>query len=353
MSIYGLDVLVDRQGKCHLSEINGICSGMSGFKKIYGDSRVLWTVEDMIHDRHGEITVNDGTFLKRKFRKDHPIVNFFLEWFNGHNWDKLYNEHYEPLLVPDHLGKSIDIYKGQDSTVINSVNQVLPHPLVNPFVAEEITGNKFLQCLLLKDTEVGKFLPETKLIGLGTDEIELDEMLEKYKRFVLKPLLESCGEGIKVINREHVKQYMRGYRIKDTSSETKMPLRELLDNLLLTMRLAICPWVIENRATTRDYAFEERIWIAQPFIDTLQFVDDEEVYTSVRAIVCNGKFVDAYMRTGSIPIVNYSRNAAAHEFEREGFPEFCEKVVSVFERECKKYSQDDFRHELYTEHFAA
>ena len=37
MSLYGLDVIVANDGRRFLNEINGICSGMRGFHKVYGD----------------------------------------------------------------------------------------------------------------------------------------------------------------------------------------------------------------------------------------------------------------------------------------------------------------------------
>ena len=109
----------------------------------------------------------------------------------------------------------------------------------------------------------------------------------------------------------------------------------------------------ENHVNLRDYYFEDRVWIVQPFIDTLDLVDDQEMYSSVRAIVCDGKFIDAYMRTNFIPVVNYAKGADSHKFERDGFSELCEKIVLAFETECEKYSEDDFKHELYTKSLVA
>ena len=72
MTLYGLDLMQDQQGKYHLLEINGVLSGMRGFEQIYGDDRVQQKVFQMLEQRYGKITVNDGTYAKLQYKKDHP-----------------------------------------------------------------------------------------------------------------------------------------------------------------------------------------------------------------------------------------------------------------------------------------
>jgi glutathione synthase/RimK-type ligase-like ATP-grasp enzyme len=62
MSLYGLDVLIERDtGKYHINEINGIASGMHGFRQIYGDDRVEKKVYAMLEEKYGPLSVYDGT----------------------------------------------------------------------------------------------------------------------------------------------------------------------------------------------------------------------------------------------------------------------------------------------------
>ena len=91
MSLYGLDVLVEREtDKYYLGEIGGVRSGTKGFKEIYGDSRIERTICDMLLDRYGKVTVNDGTYSRERFRKTHPVINFIWEYWKGESWNELY-----------------------------------------------------------------------------------------------------------------------------------------------------------------------------------------------------------------------------------------------------------------------
>ena|SRR3989344_7337000 len=73
MTLYGLDLARDQQGKYHLLEINGIRSGMKGFEYIYGDNRVEEKVFKMLQKRYGSLTVNDGTYAELQYKKEHPF----------------------------------------------------------------------------------------------------------------------------------------------------------------------------------------------------------------------------------------------------------------------------------------
>ncbi len=70
MSLYGLDFLKDSSGKLHLLEINGVRSGMKGFRSIYGDNRVENEVFSKLEKKYGKITVNYGSVGK------YPCENF-------------------------------------------------------------------------------------------------------------------------------------------------------------------------------------------------------------------------------------------------------------------------------------
>ena len=86
----------------------------------------------------------------------------------------------------------------------------------------------------------------------------------------------------------------------------------------------------------------------QPFIDSRKVIDGRKQYRCVRAIVCNGQFVDAYLRTSTRPKANLSQGADAYPFEQEGFAEFCEEFVSIFEQACAPLDPFTFKKELYT-----
>jgi len=298
MSLFGLDILVEREtGKFYIAEINGIGSGRRGFREIYGDDRVDRKIFDMLVQRYGRLSINTGYYLRERAGE------------NMSTYEILFLDPLGILMLNQefhHGGYNFRVYEDQDSTVLNYVNEILPHPLVNPYVTEEITRSKFLQYLMLRETELAEHIPQSALVGMGViDERELDEMLGKYSTFAVKPLTGSCGKDIGIVHKDHVKDFMKSYIgcelkpfvIHKSGAEPDSSLYESFSELLFSLRMLICPWVIDNRVRQRDFSFEKRIWVAQPFIDTRQTIEGKEMYTSVRAIVCNGKFVDASSRS--------------------------------------------------------
>jgi len=381
MSLYGLDLLVDKEGNNHLLEINGVHSGMSGFKEVYGDSRVEDKVYGMLTEKHGKITVNVGSYLHDKeleeFKKNHPIKAIIKKPFSrlmkvpGMRipalsfmlvLDTITPMYGEKRLIPKNLQNRrhfptgsygwlreqksntkrleypFPLYEGEESTVINVVNEQLPHPLVNSYVQEEISRNKFLQYLILKDTEVGKLLPRSVLVRLGaTDEKELEQILKGASSFIVKPILGSNGMGIQRYSRKETGEKFRG---------TRGPLREptIFDSILEFCKGKTNLKYLEDLIDKNQFSFEEGLEVLQPFVNT-----EGKNYSVVRAIVCNGNYVDAYQRVSNDYKVNLSRGAKAKAFKKRGFGSLCEEIVSTFEKQSAKLKPDSFRSVLYNQ----
>ncbi|MBI4147053.1 hypothetical protein HY494_00180 [Candidatus Woesearchaeota archaeon] len=73
MTLYGIDLLQDQEGKYHLLEVNGVKSGMNGFKHIYGDDRIEEKVYQMLQHRYGKVTINDNSYFRLQYQKEHPL----------------------------------------------------------------------------------------------------------------------------------------------------------------------------------------------------------------------------------------------------------------------------------------
>lgn len=358
MTLFGLDLIVDQEGKPWLAEINGLCSGMGGFRQVYGDMRVEDRVYQMLQEKDGTLTVNDGTYKQEKFQREHP-------W--RHHWRKTirksprlrhlfnpppsvwYSEkallHWALERVPDTkiVSFPFEVYRGQESTVINVINdRDLPHALVNPYVTEAITKNKFLQYLILRETSLSQVLPRTTLVGLGyVNDAEIEEMMEKYDFFVQKPLLGDRGRGVVALNQRDV------HRFKYLNGPTSH------QSLGDTLKYVFFNWktptnFLEDLIDQKDFSFETVIAIIQPFIDSSQEIDGQQGYSSIRAIVCNGTFVDAYERYSPEKRVNLSQGAKARAYESDGLAKFCEYVTATFERECAALHPDTFKQQLYS-----
>lgn len=357
MSLYGLDVIITKDGGRFLNEINGILSGMNGFRQVYGDDRVEERVFDMLQNEYGTLTINDGTYRRNQFRKEHPLkfamgyvllrtplIKRFFFLLNSTLSSKKAETDWltDRIASPKPIELPFDSYDGQESTVINAWNEELPHSTVNPVVAESISRNKFLQYLLLDNSEISETIPKSSLVGLGaTNEDELGEMVSNYDHFVVKPILGSCGRGIRFLTKDEVdKKYIHSRGPLDYIG----PLESLLAMDGKSPRIKY----IEDLIEQGDFSFEPGVSIIQPFIDSKQVDEGRETYSVVRAIVCNGKFVDAYQRTNSNPRVNLSQGAIAASFNYDDdFVGFCEKAIEVFEGRAKEYSPDSYKKILY------
>lgn len=358
MSLYGLDFLIGREGKqpkYFLNEINGVASGMNGFQVIYGDNRVQEQVYQMLQDKHGVLTINNGSYGVKQFKRKHPI-KALLGYIIART-PILRNLLINPVLLSqkadlswaNDIGTSeknfdtpFEIYDGQDSTVINLTGELLDAPLLNPHVCEELTRSKFLQYWLLKDTELSENLPETVLVGLGgTDEAGLERLMERYRKFVIKPVMGACGRGVRIAGSDDVKRFLRTSGSVDNTS---------VDNLfaMLIGRKQRVRY-FEDLVETNNFSFEFGASVVQQYVNSSKKVANLNPHESIRAIVCNGQFVDAYRRVSlKNPIVNLSRNARAFPLDyNPEFKVFCEEVVTVFERECANFDPVSFKRKLY------
>ena len=368
MSLYGLDIIKDREGNYLLTEINGVNSGMRGFQQIYRDNRVREQVIRKLEKVYGTITLNDGSYKiaeRNKSRKNFIISKIYYLLYKAIKKNKRLNrwllspnvlesskaqiewlqEHIEDKVTDLRDFHPFEIYNGQDSTVLNVINEELPHPLVNPFVVEEITRNKFLQYLVLRNTEVKGYLPRSTLVDLGaTHESELEEILKMSDSFVLKPILGFQGRGFKYLTGEEAEQY-RNTRGSVCDLEFFDKLVNYIDRDRAKRKI-----FIEDMIDDADFSFEVGMSIIQPFIDSEKIRNDEKVYSVIRAIVCNGSFIDAYQRVSNNKRVNLTQGAKAEPLDRvekEEIKFLSEFIINIFEKECEVYEQQSFKNILY------
>ncbi|MDO8511269.1 MAG: hypothetical protein Q7S55_03825 [Nanoarchaeota archaeon] len=357
MTLYGLDLVRDQDGKYHLLEINGISSGMKGFEYIYGDNRVEEKVFEMLQKRYGNLTVNDGTYAELQYKKEHPFkyaldtVRDKIPFLRKKNlaWLKLRSlptARTDWVLeeVPYSKGRifPFDPYIGQESAVLSThYNEELSHPLVNPFLTEAIAANKFFTDQVLRNSSIGELVPPSTLLGLGfTHEEELAELLESAPSFVIKPILGTQGRGLEFLTREDAKKHQL----------SRGPI-ELLSPLNQIKALYANPedlLYVEDLAKMGLFSFQHGLGIIQPFIESKRLFEGMEMYSCIRAIVCNEQFVDAYLRVSPLKKANLSQGAQAYPCkDKDEIVSLSEKIVAVFEEECFRYDPKSFRQELY------
>ena len=365
MSLYALDIIPTREGKDFVSEVSGVGSSMAGFRNVHGDNRVEERVWQMLREKYGKITVNTGRYSRQRARAARPI------WFAAFNVamrTPIISDIFWRYMMPPVLDSSkahtdwrrdrsikqgwqnppFEFYIGQESTVLNLVNQTLPHPLVNPFVAEALTRNKFLQYLTLRESEIGGSLPRSTLVGLGaTHEKELEEILESGSEFAVKPVRGFCGRGFQRLTKDEAAQYMK----------TRGPVERISvwrSMAAIDRGRPAMPY-FEDYVDAGNFDFEAGISVLQPFIDSRGAIGGSNGhFCAVRAIVCNGEFVDAYFMTSPNPAVNMAKGAVPHAFEAdERFRYSCERTAAVLEEESARHSPDGYKKKLYTAYIDA
>ena len=229
-------------------------------------------------------------------------------------------------------------YTGQESAVVNIFeNEELSHPLVNPLVTEEACHNKFFLHQLMKDSEVKEHIIPSALVGLGfSHEVDLEKVLgTNQEEFVIKPIKGSLGKGFRMLSRKRAEEY-RHSRGAANSSLTSIPIH------------------IEDMVEKEDFEFEYGLALLQPFVNGRRTFEGAEVYTSIRSIVCNERFVDAYVRASHGQKVNLSQGAKAYPCEnKEEIAVLSEKMVTVFEEACVGYDAPTFKLELYRQYIGA
>ncbi|MEK6950190.1 MAG: hypothetical protein AABX13_00500 [Nanoarchaeota archaeon] len=379
MSLYGLDLILDQDDKPWLIELNGIRSGMHGFEQVYGDDRVEKKVQSLLQERYGTLTINDGKYQLNKFKKEHPwkyassriaskiplVRNVlyrlphylysqqaFSGWLSERENDlaHLARENYK-LWFP------FPTYLGQDSTVLNVVNDLtLEHPLVNSYVAEEVTRNKFLQHRLLAPTPLAHLLPPAALVGLGwANASEIEQVIGQVplssqvssSQVIGKPIQGRRGWGLRMLSNNQARALLQ------EAGPWQEPPPGFIPSFFSLWKNALWkkeeqPQYWEDLVEQRDYRFEYGMYLLQPWIDSRRKVNGEEYFTSIRAIVCNGQFIDAYLRYSPSPYVNIAQGAKATNFSHPGLAELCENIIATYEEECVQLSPNTFREVLYS-----
>ncbi len=403
MTLFGIDLLIDSTtGNYKLAEINGIRSGMNGFTDIYGDTRVKIEVKSMLSKKYGDIYVDQGKEFFENYIKKHPVkyqysklcdkFNFFkildliyvmitnknkkIIFKGDFSWNKQIENSTD--LDYDNFQNDIFSYLGNQEhlndfhTVANVFNQEpIENRTINSFVAESISHNKLLQFNLLKESNIKKYLIDTCPINynLASDKQIIDFISKQYL-YVKKPILGATGIGVKIVSKENINDALQNEskdikKLKRYKSDLKTILslekslnpkiNETLTNNIKDSENKIKKnnikkvHYIQKAIKRKDYFFERGLHILQPFVNTRQ---ESNQNSSIRAIVCNGHFVDAYKRTDVKEVVNMSISAKAESFSYDSnFKKMCEQIVNTYINETNKLSNNNFKEKLYSRYF--
>lgn len=370
MGLYGLDFIFDsKKGKYQLLEIGGVNSGMGGFVDIYGDNRVEFSVIEHFRQKHDyKICSMYLSDYRTIMNKKNPVRSrvaslMFDSKFNLRfllkpsilSSDKAYadwiKEETKMYACSDDLD-SINNLKPranlrpyrEDHVVFNFFNFKIDNECINSWAEEEVASNKCLTYMLLKDSEISDLMLDSTFVGLGaTNQNELSHMKARHNKLIIKPILGVQGNGFRLLKSGEVNNYLKDDNKLRTSSFKNNLIRMLLDQNAPTLE----DYILQN-----DYSFEGGVAIVQPFINSGRKKKGKVIYSSIRAIVCDGKFVDAYSRESHKTKVNYSKGAKAKRInDLKGLDKLSEKVVRVFKSEVEKYDPESVKQDLYLKYF--
>lgn len=358
-NIYGIDLLINQDNQFRLCEINGQNSGMRGFAKLYGDDRVAQRVIQTLEEHAGKITINNGLYTAMRYVAKHPFKAFWLRQIGRTipflpplimkvqrklhqrriQREYAHNGYMEWLTtqIPSNgeNALALDDYIGQDSTVLNYTREYLPHPTVNSYEADTIADNKLLQYVLLRESPIKEYLIPTIAAAMGAeDPLEIDSFTKNDGQFIMKPTLGRCGLGVRVLNAQELtaRKNLAGFYRKPGWRD-----------LALADHREFNPASVAEAINVLNYRFELGLAVIQPFINT----ERDGLNRSIRAIVCCNKFIDAYERVSSSPVVNLSQGADVREAPYGDLPSLCEQLIHTYEERIKPLEGKNVKDILY------
>ncbi len=372
MTLFGIDLEQDQQGKWRLFEVNGVNSGMPGFQRIDGDNRIEKQVWAMLRERYGDIALNNREQSALRFQRQHPFqakLNplwqqtglIYLQQRLGqkknffHSSDKALGAWLEEKKKLKQRLLPFPFYAGQKCTVFNSYNERLEHPAINPYIAEELARNKLLQHIVFSRTALSLQQIPSALVGLGAARgPELESILaESHKwnysgrddpdsdSFVLKPICGMQSLGQKILTREEAEHF------KDEEGPLwTMSMAEEFRRLWQDQAV-----YLDHLVEQGNFAFEPYVGLIQPFVDTRREIEGKQYHCAVRAIVCNEQFVDAYRKYSLIPQVHFSHAEFVERVEDKELPVLCERIAYILLDESRRLKEETFQQDLYRRFF--
>ncbi len=293
MRLAGLDFLIDQKGKPWLCEINGPNSGMTGFRTVYGDDRVQKQVCALL----GMQPPNKARYAT-SVRRTICVQNAQVR-----------SADLKQSVLAQLLGETAwPMHSATPLSLADFTYDTRPWFTYSQFTtADKLAGDKFASLELLRHSCVAEHIPYTTLVGLGMETNSSCAPLQKASKCVVKPIDGLQGAGVSVIASDQLPQRKRMRILTEVITQREPALGI---DILLTFSEA-----------------KYGVRIAQPFIDTQ---DANGCFRSVRAIVCKGKFIDAYTRVSRNPIVNIALGAHAEPYTGQCLASLSEAIVHEF-----------------------
>ena len=418
MNLYGLDVKITPEEKPVLIEINGRNSGTDGFVLVYGDVRTQEEILLKMANKAGEngiyttyTTTNSltdlphllyGTLLwfkeikriRSKYKGCSPQIDWFIDHkprlpeFSERRPRQYFVEASEKLNL-DLFTCSSMIYDGKNALRVeyprrikkghrgkerirpDEVGLVWPiksiytqrtrkneqmffgptdfdEKLVNPFPIQNFLRTKPYLHELFRETEFSDFLPQSELFGAGLTRDNYDFI--ETSKFVKKPSTYSQGYGVQIFPQRILRKLLE-------NSSPKEENKRIMD-------------MFKEAIIKRDYESIHVLIDFLKFCSSLiqEFVPSKPIHSDVtgkdhdgcmRAIVVDGKFVDAYWRLSPEPLDGYEsienlRRKYGANLEQGAIPQqisesdleivrpFTEKLVKALEERINMYSIKNF-----------
>jgi hypothetical protein len=338
-NLYGVDVAINAEtGLPVLHELNGICSGMKGFRKL--DLREQ--LDNNLADRIIKIADDKPIIMGVAQRALYKILKN-----KGTNVSKINPELPLTFGLEKKVNKCGFIY-GSDPTLQSSFfywtdKKGHQNKCANPLLLEWLVGSKLSQQVLLEKSEVSDSIPEGVFICNGESNWQEYVETSGHDTFVYKPLFGCQGRGIEILNREEALKVLE----KDS----------ILKTVLKTVGKIFTPIEYDQCSAPRK----------RPKALLQKFVKSKPVYcaetgnyhsASARIIHFNGA-IEGYWRLSpkavddpnaseeTKHVVNLSREGLAapmSDKDKEILFPYADKVIAAFESQAKDLTFSSIKH---------
>jgi hypothetical protein len=215
-NLYGVDAAIDVEtGLPVLHELNGICSGMKGFRELGLREQLDNNLADRIIEIADGKPIIMGIVQKAMYK---VLKNKQIE-VSKKDPDSPFNLNLEKKV--DECGF---IYGSapslQHSFFPLTDDKGYQDKCANPLLLEWIVGSKLLQQILLEQTAISDSIPKGVLICNGKSNWQEYVEISGHDTFIYKPLFECQGRGIKIMGKEEALEALEKDSILKTVLKT-------------------------------------------------------------------------------------------------------------------------------------
>lgn len=395
-NLYGVDIKLTPENKPYLIEVNGQGSGTNGFVKAYGDLRTQGDIltamnqfgngkpiyrESEAKDSEGSFSINrlfwtaigrGATFINDVWGR--RLLDIQQEWvkegYNRQHENKeegLFEEKYrtaakklgidfrphdalklvdsQTIRVKRESGDYDEVHP-EDIGIIWSGHKIFSRTnefddvVVNPYIVQKFLGSKLYLERLLGNSQISDHMPKSVPYGMGLVH-DIPDCIGGNGKVVYKPNSARAGLGVRVFDSAELGDVMDIKKAEKANIKLKGFFSKYCDNK--SGKIADVMVGLELNAMELYTSLIQEFIPSKPIRSSETGLDHD---SCIRAIVFDGKFIDAYHRLSPTPLSgiegnskyvgNLSNGAMAEllsDGDKEVVAEFSERTIRTLEEE--------------------